>query len=44
MRGAPPIHGYLAGVGGTSISPAAIKELARGALAEEPSANSVWKG
>lgn len=44
MKGAPPVHGYLAGVGGTSISPAAIVEMARSAMAEEPSANSVWKG
>ena len=40
----PQIHGYLAGVGGTSISPRAIKEMAICAMAEEPSANSVWKG
>jgi pyruvate/2-oxoacid:ferredoxin oxidoreductase alpha subunit len=44
MAGAPAVHGYLAGVGGTSISPAAIREMALGALAEAPSANSVWKG
>lgn len=44
MEGAPPLHGYLAGVGGTSISAAAIKEMAFSALAETPSANSVWKG
>ncbi|HWT80341.1 MAG TPA: transketolase C-terminal domain-containing protein, partial [Candidatus Methylomirabilis sp.] len=44
MAGAPPVHGYLAGVGGTSISPAAIKEMALCAMAEAPSANSVWKG
>jgi pyruvate/2-oxoacid:ferredoxin oxidoreductase alpha subunit len=44
MEAAPQIHGYLAGVGGTSISPAAIKEMARCARAEKPSANSVWKG
>ncbi len=44
MAGAPEMHGYLAGVGGTSISPAAIKEMLRGALAESPAVNSVWKG
>ncbi len=44
LAGAPEIHGYLAGVGGTSISPAAIKDLVRCAMAEAPSANSVWKG
>jgi pyruvate/2-oxoacid:ferredoxin oxidoreductase alpha subunit len=44
MEGPPEIHGYLAGVGGTSISPAAIEEMARCALAEKPAANSVWKG
>jgi pyruvate/2-oxoacid:ferredoxin oxidoreductase alpha subunit len=44
MRDAPEVHGYLAGVGGTSISPAAIREMAKCALAEKPSASSVWKG
>ena len=44
MRDAPEVHGYLAGVGGTSISPAAIGELVKCAMAEKPSANSVWKG
>ncbi|MBI2960111.1 MAG: pyruvate ferredoxin oxidoreductase [Betaproteobacteria bacterium] len=43
-RRAPEVHGYLAGVGGTSISPAAIKAMVDCALAEEPSACSVWKG
>lgn len=43
-RRAPEVHGYLAGVGGTSISPAAIKAMVACALAEEPSACSVWKG
>jgi pyruvate/2-oxoacid:ferredoxin oxidoreductase alpha subunit len=41
---APEIHGYLAGVGGTSISPAAITEMAHCAMASKPSAYSVWKG
>ena len=44
MEGAPEIHGYLAGVGGTSISPAAIKKMVACAMAEKPSATSVWKG
>ncbi|MHB1399648.1 MAG: pyruvate ferredoxin oxidoreductase [Trichloromonadaceae bacterium] len=44
LDGAPHIHGYLAGVGGTNIAPAAIKEMVRCAMAENPVANSVWKG
>jgi pyruvate/2-oxoacid:ferredoxin oxidoreductase alpha subunit len=40
----PQIHGYLTGVGGTSISPAAIEDMARRAMAETPSASSVWRG
>jgi len=44
MEGPPQIHGYLTGVGGTSISPAAIKEMVRCAMAETPSADSVWRG
>ncbi len=44
LEGAPEIHGYLAGVGGTSISPSAIKEMVQCAMVEKPSASSVWKG
>lgn len=44
LDGAPQVHGYLAGVGGTNISPAAIKAMVHGAMAENPVANSVWKG
>lgn len=44
MESAPEIHGYLAGVGGTNISPADIKKMVTCAMAETPSANSVWKG
>lgn len=44
MDRAPEVHGYLAGVGGTSISPAAIKEMVKCARTEKPSACSVWKG
>ncbi|MBI4294190.1 MAG: pyruvate ferredoxin oxidoreductase [Betaproteobacteria bacterium] len=44
MEKAPQVHGYLAGVGGTSISPAAIQQMARRAMAETPSPNSVWMG
>jgi hypothetical protein len=40
----PELHGYLAGVGGTNVSPAAIKKMVRCAMAEKPSAKSVWKG
>lgn len=32
----PKIHGYLAGVGGTNVSPAKIARLAQDALGEEP--------
>ncbi len=44
MENAPSVHGYLAGVGGTNVSPANILELAQAALTEGPAANSVWKG
>ena len=44
MAEAPEIHGYLAGVGGSSISPAAIKAMVHSAKAEKPSVQSVWKG
>lgn len=44
MESAPEVHGYLAGVGGTNISPTAIKEMVATAMAEKPLANSVWKG
>jgi pyruvate/2-oxoacid:ferredoxin oxidoreductase alpha subunit len=44
LEGAPEIHGYLAGVGGTNISPDNIKEMAQSAMGEKPSARSVWKG
>ena len=44
MDSAPEIHGYLAGVGGTNISPVDIKNMVASALAEKPLANSVWKG
>ena len=44
MEKPPQVHGYLAGVGGTSISPAAIKQMARRAMAEAPSPISVWMG
>lgn len=44
MESAPEVHGYLAGVGGTNISPTAIKEMVASAMAEKPLANSVWKG
>ncbi len=44
LEGAPEIHGYLAGVGGTNISPDNIKEMYHSAVGEKPSAHSVWKG
>ena len=44
MSDGPEVHGYLAGVGGTNIPPAKIKELAREALAGAVAAESVWKG
>ncbi len=44
LDGAPEIHGYLAGVGGTNISPANIKEMVHSAMGEKPLAHSVWKG
>ena len=44
MSDGPEVHGYLAGVGGTNIPPAKIKELAREALAGAGAAESVWKG
>lgn len=44
MEAAPEVHGFLAGVGGTSISPKAIKEMVLAGTTEKASANSVWKG
>jgi pyruvate/2-oxoacid:ferredoxin oxidoreductase alpha subunit len=44
LEGAPEIHGYLAGVGGTNISPDNIKDMVHSAMGEKPSAHSVWKG
>lgn len=44
LEKAPEIHGYLAGVGGTNISPVNIKDMVRCAMGEKPSAQSVWKG
>jgi pyruvate/2-oxoacid:ferredoxin oxidoreductase alpha subunit len=40
----PQVHGYLTGVGGTSVSPDAIMDMARCAIAETPSTASVWRG
>ena len=39
---APRIHGYLAGVGGVNLSVARIGELVLGAIASEPTTNSLW--
>lgn len=44
LENGPPVHGYLAGVGGTNISPAKIALLAKEAMNTEPVVNSVWKG
>ena len=43
LRGAPRVHGYLAGVGGLNVPPAKIAELVRRAAAEsEPRAEATW--
>ncbi|MDH3454103.1 MAG: pyruvate synthase [Desulfuromonadales bacterium] len=44
LQGAPEVHGYLAGVGGTNISPDDIKAMVHSAMGEKPSTHSVWKG
>jgi pyruvate/2-oxoacid:ferredoxin oxidoreductase alpha subunit len=44
LEQAPKIHGYLAGVGGTNVSPARIARLVQDALEEEPAIFPVWKG
>jgi pyruvate/2-oxoacid:ferredoxin oxidoreductase alpha subunit len=44
VDGAPEVHGYLAGVGGTNISPVNIKDMVLCAMGEKPSSHSVWKG
>jgi len=40
----PAIYGYLAGVGGTNISPFKIAAMVRDAMVEENSVFPVWKG
>jgi NAD(P)H-nitrite reductase large subunit len=42
MRGAPPIHGVLAGVGGVNVSPEKIAEWVRTAAASAAEPESVW--
>ena len=42
MRGAPRIHGYLAGVGGVNVPPAKVAELVAVARASEPRPESLW--
>lgn len=44
LENGPAVHGYLAGVGGTNISPEKIAALAEEAMNTEPVVNSVWKG
>ncbi|MHB1405861.1 MAG: pyruvate ferredoxin oxidoreductase [Desulfitobacteriaceae bacterium] len=40
----PELHGYLAGVGGTNVSPERIEELAHEAMMTKAAAQSIWKG
>lgn len=40
----PAVHGYLAGVGGTNVSPANVADWVREAMATQPVAGPVWKG
>lgn len=44
MKNPPPVFGYLAGVGGTNVSPAKIENLVKLALKQEQSVNSLWEG
>jgi len=44
LNNGPAVHGYLAGVGGTNISPAKIADLVQEAMETQPVVNSVWKG
>lgn len=44
MKNPPPVYGYLAGVGGTNVSPAKIENLVRSSLNQECSVNSLWAG
>ncbi len=44
FKDGPAVHGYLAGVGGTDVSPSKISLLVREAMEEELSVYSVWKG
>jgi pyruvate/2-oxoacid:ferredoxin oxidoreductase alpha subunit len=45
LEGGPRAYGYLAGVGGTNVSPGRIADLAEETLrASEPSVYSIWKG
>jgi pyruvate/2-oxoacid:ferredoxin oxidoreductase alpha subunit len=42
MKGAPGVHGYLAGVGGVNVPPEKIVEFARRACGAEAPAEPVW--
>ena len=42
MKGAPLVHGFLAGVGGVNVPTAKIMELARRARAEDPVPEAQW--
>ncbi|MCL6610327.1 MAG: hypothetical protein K6T66_02165 [Peptococcaceae bacterium] len=44
LEGGPAVHGCLAGVGGTNVSPTKIAALAREAMGGKPSVFPVWKG
>jgi pyruvate/2-oxoacid:ferredoxin oxidoreductase alpha subunit len=44
MKDAPPIFGYLAGVGGMNVSPVMIEELVKESSNKESVVNSIWVG
>ncbi|MEW5920706.1 MAG: transketolase C-terminal domain-containing protein [Bacillota bacterium] len=44
MKKAPPLYGYLVGVGGLNVSPALIEKLVRRTLREKAEINSIWVG
>ena len=44
MEKAPPIYGYLVGVGGLNVSPELIEGLVKRTKQERPVINSIWVG
>ncbi len=42
MRGAPAVHGYLAGVGGVNVPPAKIAAFAARVRAQAPLPEAIW--